>query len=404
MYRDDTIKISLDPGYDGVKVTAEGLTFDFPSVVVDITGKEENFIAGFSKKNYILSHYIPNRSHLLGEHAEMLILENDIERAFEEKAGMLDSYEKFSTQDSEITLITAIGMSLIRVSQFREKHNIGPQIDLTKPINEDSKLKIFVSVALPHDAVDKAWPGIKQKLVGRKQFAIETENGRFDLDFTIEEGHCQATSQVIDAFIGTIIDDNGNYYSEVEEDVFLTELPAVVIDGGFKTTADFGLTKNLMVENAKSEFDYSMSIVYKNVAKRIKQDYERDVKYYQLKAILKNDDGKIMVIDENDRSKEVDIKPLLEEEKRKIAHVYIEHICNKYNNLLNHKKLIIGGGTGAAFYPYFKEFIEDKRSHLRDKLVLTNYKFMGSNIDPVFAISVGQYKLMKKQLNDAITS
>jgi len=388
--RDMDIIISVDPGFDGIKTTVNGINLFIPNLAVNITGKEKDFIKGFNK-NFILSKYIKGISYLVGEHAEQITGIDSVERQLETVEGVNTSYKKFTTEESEVSILTSIGMALIKWAEINK-------LDVETVLGEKSMYTIWVGIALPESAMEETWPSVLQTLVGRKCFEIETEERTYNLDFVIEANHCQPTSQVKDAYWGTILNDEGDFYDGMENSM-TTDLPAVVVDGGFKTIADFTLTRNLLVTNAESNTDYAMLNIYRSTIDFIKKEYSTEISIYKMKDILKNEGG-IMYYLKDGKSASLDINVILEQEKERIAKEYIDYLCRKYNQLLDKKKIIISGGTGTAYYEYFKKFVEESRSHLKDKLVLTDYEFMGSKINPVFGISVGQYKVLKKLIKD----
>ena len=387
------ILISVDPGYDATKVCVNGIIFKIPACVIDITGKTGNYI-GNKKKGFILSSYIEGKECLVGEQARMLLMEPDVQKIQNQKSGMLDSYEKFETQDSEINIMTSIGIALIEYEKLCTSKEILPALDLSKPIDENSPLEIYLAVALPNDALNETWSTVKQQVVGRHRFSLETEEKKYQLDFVIKKENCMANSQVVAALIGSVSDDVG-----VILDDELDELPVLVIDGGSKTIGDFKLTKNLMVESASSNTDFAMENINKKVAEIINEQYNReDIRSYNIKNIL--EDGGQLVYENGETTDVVDVQQIVAVETKSMCERYIEYLNNKYNKLLDIKKILVYGGTGAAYYEQILNYVNNHKKHLQGKVHLANYKFIGQQIDPVFAVCIGMYKTLHAQVDE----
>lgn len=387
------ILMAIDPGFDATKVCVNGLTFKIPACVIDITGKLGNYITK-KKDGYILSRYIEGKECLVGEHAVALLMEPDVQVIRNEKSGMIESYEKFETEESQINIMTAIGMALIKYEALCKEKDILPALDLSQPIDENSPLTIFVGVALPHDALEDAWKSVKRHIVGHHEFQIETDTGVHNLNFTIDSAHCMANSQVVEAFLGSIMDDTGRVL-----DAEMEELPALVIDGGQKTVGDFKFIRSRRVEQAESNTDFAMDNIYKKVAKTLNEEYGRtDIKSYNIRNILEENDGKL-VYENNDNTAIVDVKAMVEAETDEMFKGYIDYLNQKYNKLLDIKRIFVYGGTGAAYYERLCNYVANHKEHLRGKVSLADYQFMGRSILPVEAVSVGTYKTLHQAVD-----
>ena len=86
------------------------------------------------------------------------------------------------------------------------------------------------------------------------------------------------------------------------------------------------------------------------------------------------------------------------EQERKLCDGLIDYLNTKFEDLLDVKQMLITGGTGAAYYKHISSYMKEKRGHLEGKVLLTNYKFQGKEIEPVFAIAIGVYKTIRYQV------
>lgn len=404
---DGNIYIAIDPGYNATKVCVNGLLFSIPASIVDITGKLQNYITE-KAEGYILSRYVRGKDYLIGEHARALLMEPDVQEIMNQKSGMLESYEKFETEESQINILTAIGMALIKYEEACKRDNLLPEIDLSQPIDNNSSVTLYVGIALPNDAASKIWTSVHPRIVGHHQFEIETNTGVHNLDFTIYDENCGAGSQVEEAFMGYIMDDGGYALKERMDAM----LPALIIDGGYKTIADMKYMGIGMIVGAESNTEFAMGNIYKKVADELHEKYGRaDIHAYNI-GMLNRDElaeraaaedeiaeelkkpVEINYID-GDEVKSVDMRALIEAETDDTFNAYVEYLNEKYNKLLEIKSILVCGGTGKRYYERLCEYIDNHRQNLKGKVLLADYEFLGEKIQPVYAICIGMYKHLK---------
>lgn len=408
---DYTLVISIDPGYDATKIVINGLMFSIPCNVCDVTEFiDKNSMVGEKKAGFILSHYIQGKKYLVGEEARKLMLERHMRDQQVIKESMSNSFERFSMMETEINMMTAVGMALVLYGEHTKKSKQQPILDIlpgndekTREHNEAelARFNVVIGVALPNDAVEDVWPTVERKLTGIHEVNFETADHFYHLKFNIpEKGHTMALSQAVCALLGAASDDEGE---ENENSKVLEKLPVLVIDGGYKTVGLFKLTTIKMVDEAESNGDLAMGTVHRRVAERLKKEYERNnIHQFSIPAILEDPHthGEITYIKDGNTST-VNIQTLLEEESEKVCDELIEYINKKYEDLLDIKQILITGGTGAAYYERFMEYIREHKAHLVNNVILTNYTFLGKPIDPVYAIAVGMYKTLLNQIHMA---
>ena len=407
---DNYIEIGIDPGFDGTKVCINGIMFKVPNNIMDITGKKNEFLTLGERKagGYICSRYIRDKEYLIGELARKSINEKLAKANEKIKMTVNDSQERFGTMDFECNMMSVIGIALIEYAKETMRNEWRPcytimdsnKGDGNRVIPSLKTAEIVVGVALPHDYVDSVWPNISKFLIGEHHFEIELQDGIYELNFEIKPGRAIPASQAICALLGTAADDEGVIKNESN---ILKNLPALVIDGGYKTVGLFQLTKAYQVSEAESNENFAMGNVHKRVAKILQEEFGRtDIEAFSIPSIIENDDGKIICINPNNHGTiELDVTEMINEEVAKICEELLDYLNEKYNNLLDTKEVIITGGTGAAYYDHVAKYLNEQRNHLRGKIILTSYKFRGQEIEPVYAIAVGMYKTLKHQVNVA---
>lgn len=425
-YQNKDLLISVDPGYDATKVVINGVMLSVPNNILDITGQTKDFLAlGDSKaKGYLCSHYIDGKEYLVGTLARKSIMEKKVRDAELTKYQMMDSYERFKTQDFEVNLMTVIGYAIVEYAKKTMKNNWKPELTVmetseTVMVDGERKEKkvytipslkdwrIIVGVALPNDVADLSspkcvWPDIRKFLIKKQEFCIDVNMETYRLNFEIVPGHAMPASQVICALLGAAADDDGAI--DKDKDI-LKKLPVIVIDGGYKTVGLFMLTQAQKVSEAESNTAYAMGNVHKEVANILREDYGREIEPYQIPYILNEEDGKIncLVTEGNGEQtvEEVDVQEIVYASEEALCEKLIEYLNKKFDNLLDVKQILITGGTGSAYYKHISKYMAEKRKNLKDSVILTNYKFKGKAIDPVFAIALGMFKTLNDQLTKA---
>ena len=70
----------------------------------------------------------------------------------------------------------------------------------------------------------------------------------------------------------------------------------------------------------------------------------------------------------------------------------IQHLNQKYNNLLDINYVLVTGGTGAVFFDQLKSFYVDSGVLEADHFLLANAELEGASHSIEFAVAVGAYK------------
>lgn len=390
------IVITVDPGFDATKVVINGMIFKVPWNVVDVTESRDTGIQILAKtEDYILSHYIEGKSYLVGEQARKQLGMRSAKDMQNVKQSLMDSFGKFTSEDFEINVMSSIGYALVRYSQKLEK-------DKKMGFNtaDMSDYKLFVGIALPHDALDIARNSVLKKIANQHSFKLELDDGDHELNFKIEKGKCFFMSQAIMALMGAITDDNG----ETDPDnIILQNLPTLVIDGGYKTMGIFVLTAagRIDVTGDASNTDFAMNVVHKRIAEVLQKEYGRtDIQDYNIPDIIESDGGRV-VYEKDGNTDVVEIAPIFTQTVKDLFNEMMDYINQNFERLLNIKSILVAGGTGSLYYPLMTEYVKTNKKHLEGKVIITDYKFLKGTISPEFAIAVGMYKVMKRLIQRA---
>lgn len=386
--------ISIDPGFDAFKVIVNGEQYTLAKDVVRT--KEDNLLSVKRDDDYILSHYIAGESFFVGPNARKL-LSNKNYQEIQNKRETADTEleTRFTTQEFEIGLWTSIGYALIRYSNdYPEEFDIEAYTawikkDETRDKNKDkyyADLVFAVAVALPNDAMNE-WASVKNMLLKPVEFTIETIWGEYEINLKFQDGQLIVNSQVVVAMLGELIDNEGNTTA-----LDNNTLPAIVIDGGYRTVGMFELSEALSVEDGESNIDFAMHNVNIEVANELQAEpYNRtDIHSYNIEKLIekkeivryKNKDGIV---------EEAPLKDIRQEKINEKCTGLIKHLEEKFNDLLDVKQIIIVGGTGSVYYPIIKDYIDKNYSYINVRLIESEMN--GKPVPPVFAVAMGMYRV-----------
>ena len=398
--RSKNICITVDPGFDATEVVVNGQLFNIPNAILDITGKTREFLElgnGRRTKGYLVSHYISNKEYLVGELARKSLNEKAEREEFMAKHDMMDSKNRFETTDFEVNLMTCIGVAIVRYAKESVARHLKPEIDITNP-NDVEGCRFYIGVALPNDWVDDVGPTVKKYIIGEHEYTVDMEDGSYKLRFSVGNNNVFCTSQAVCALIGTAYNDAGKLIPGCST---LQNLPAIIIDGGYRTMGIFQLTTANRVSAAESNTDFAMGNVYKEVAEILKNKYgRRNIHDFMIPEIIASGGAVNYLTHSKENEDEtisstVDVNKIVAEVRENVCSELISYLDAKYDNFLETKQIIVTGGTGAAYYEQINEYLTKHRSHLAGHVILTDYEFLGSSIDPVYGVVVGLYKITK---------
>ena len=401
MKAEDSIFIGVDPGFDSIKVVINGYFLKFPKEVADITGIEDARFLGKKNKTFLKANYIEGKQHLVGEYAATFLSEQGgkVANGIEESERLHDTFETFKTVDKQILIMTAIGKGLINYAQQVGNNHLVTIVDNedgTHDVRVIGMTKIYVGIALPHDAVDDSWKYIETWLKGQHKFSLETADGLYRFD--IDTKRSMVGSQVISALYGVLTNDEGAL--EDEESGMLGEdrLPAIVIDGGYLTLGVAHFTSVKLVDDSDSNLSFAMKNIYENVAANIRKTTGREeVTSILVKQTMRKKDKTLNYVDKDGNGHTINVDEIVTEETRNVCEKMVAELKQKYNNLVDIKSIIITGGTGIAYYDHIKEMLAPCKWI---NVILTDYEFFGEKITPDYAIVIGMYKVLRETVKE----
>ncbi len=366
-----TLYVALDPGFDSIKVVANGKAFKFPFAAEET---DERKITDYGiRDDFILYRDASGSTYRVGQYARELLFDNKDSAALDERMKEFYSEKRFISSEFLVGLRTAIALAIS-----------------SNGMTEDRALDIHLMVTLPHAIRQKYAASIIGNAAGEHHFSIRQGTGPENVyHFTIREDHIHTVSQTIAAILGETSDEQGNI--DQEKFFYLSNGPTLVIDGGYYTTGLVVVSRGGSVDDTKTESDtlHAMRNVNEALADAL-QDKRPDLKHFVVEYLLQSG-GKIKYL-EDGTAKTIDLYALRAEKAAMVCDSLIQHLNQKYNNLLDINYVLVTGGTGAVFFDQLKSFYVDSGVLEADHFLLANAELEGASHSIEFAVAVGAYK------------
>lgn len=366
-----TLYVALDPGFDSIKVVANGKAFKFPFAAEET---DERKITDYGiRDDFILYRDASGSTYRVGQYARELLFDNKDSAALDERMKEFYSEKRFISSEFLVGLRTAIALAIA---------NNG--------MTEDRALDIHLMVTLPHAIRQKYAASIIGNAAGEHHFSIRQGTGPENVyHFNIREDHIHTVSQTIAAILGETSDEQGNI--DQEKFFYLSNGPTLVIDGGYYTTGLVVVSRGGSVDDTKTESDtlHAMRNVNEALAEAL-QDKRPDLKHFVVEYLLQSG-GKIKYL-EDGAAKTIDLYALRAEKAAMVCDSLIQHLNQKYNNLLDINYVLVTGGTGAVFFDQLKSFYVDSGILEADHFLLASAELSGVSHSIEFAVAAGAYK------------
>ena len=323
--------IGLDIGYSSVKGMSQNSLFTFPK---------------FAKK-------LPKNAVTLAKPLDTDILYRDCETgdvyAVGEKAEKMLSIEAASDNDptlfgrnhyySEIFKIA----SRVGLGMAMQSNNYG------SPIGK----RLIVQTGLPSAYVFDDTRYIKEVFTDHYNFDLKIGKEEWQhFEFELTENDIFVMQQPMGTLISLVCDRNGVQTLDSEA-LFRSRI--LVFDPGFKT-GDTAYIKggDINIGDCQTFEELSMMEILTRTINKIRSKYGVSVTIPAMQNYLET--GEVKVFDrKNMRSYPVDFAELLEASSMEVCDMAISKLVEVYNYFSEVDYLTLSGGTGAAWYPYFKE-------------------------------------------------
>jgi len=369
----EKLLISIDPGFDSMKVIANGQHFKFPFSAVET---DERKMSDYGKrKDFILYKDETGATWRVGQNARALI--------YQDKNNQDDPMQDFYTEDRFVSSEFTVGI----------RSAIAKAIVLTGLYEQQKNLDIHLIVALPHAVRDKYMSTVIGLVAGEHHFFVTLgEEPERAYRFHIQESNVYTISQTIAAILGETSDDLG--YINEEKFFYLSNGPTLVIDAGYYTVGLVPVSRGGSVDDAKSESDttHAMKNVNMAIAKEI-AERRPDIKHYTVEYLLSQGESEIRYLDQSKGKVErIDLSVLRKEKLKLICEDFIRYLNQKYNNLLDFRYILVTGGTGANYFEQMLSYYKELGLMDEEHMLLTNPVIQDAPVPIEFSIAVGAYK------------
>ncbi len=398
-----TIRVAVDAGFSGGKVTVNKLVFNIPFVCIQNDSlKDGDYSLRRVDDNFIQSTY-DGVSYTVGEVARTYLLRS---KKAENTDGIMQGFytvSRFTTREFEMTLKTLIAYGLVKYEEYTKSNS---KVE-TFMLEEADQWDIQVGVSLPQSYLTEYRVLIRNYLIGKDgdqpiQLGIVMgTNEEREVSFHVNK-NVTCNGQTILAIINELMDEEGN-----DVDEMFDNLPSVVLDGGYKTMGEALVDVDQSVVGANSNTEYAMMNINERVTEEISR-YAAGYHDYMMDELAERGEV-IHYLDGEGQVKDISVRELKDRETTAASEKLIEHLLEKFDNLLKVKMILVAGGSGSVFYPFIKEYCDEKRQYLSDKVILAcsnpenvfhgiveeEGRFVEKEItDPVYAVSLGLYKQM----------
>ncbi|WP_289026734.1 hypothetical protein [uncultured Flavonifractor sp.] len=371
--------IAIDPGFDAMKVIANGVHFKFPFSAVETDERKMSDYG--SRQGFILYKDSSGATWRVGQYARTLMFENKSQQ--EDSTAKLYTEERFVSPEAAVGILSAIARA----------------IDLTGLYEEQQNLDIRLIVALPHAVRNKYASTIVGLVSGEQRFymTFDSEPERA-YRFTIKEPNVMTVSQTIAAILGETSDDNG--YINAAKYCYLANGPTLVIDGGYYTVGLVPVSRGGSVDDdrAESNTNYAMKNVNLGVAREI-ADSRPDIKHYAVEYLLSQGEREIRYMDKNEgKVVRVDLSAIRERKLQSVCGNFIRYLNKKYDNLIDFRYILVTGGTGASFFQQMLDYYKGTGLMDEEHMLLAKPVVAGKELPIEFAVAVGAYKGLRGKI------
>lgn len=365
--------VSIDPGFDNMKVIANGQHYKFPFNAVET---DERKMSDYGRRDgFILYKDESGTTWRVGQYARGLIFDNKEQQEQAEKMRGFYTEERFTSNEFMVGLRTALAMAINKAGLY----------------DCQASLDIRLIVALPHSCRAKFSSTIVGATAGKHSFFMRFDDSQEkSYRFTIQESNVYTISQTIAAILGETSDDNGNINEE--KFFYLSNGPTLVIDGGYYTVGLVPVSRGGSVDDARAESDTGHAMKMVNVAVEQEIANQRpDIKHYSIEYLLTQDDGRVRYL-ENGKARTIDLAAIRSEKIQEVCAHFAGYLDKKYNNLLDFKYVLVTGGTGACFYQQLLTYYKEASIMDEEHMMLTSPVINDKPLPIEFSIAAGAYK------------
>lgn len=315
--------IGLDMGYSAPKCVHENGNFVFPNYCKKIVGE---MFGELSKNDFIYIDGDTGEKYCVGDMAIASLTEDSI---VEEEA--MYGRNHYLHEDFKVKYRTALGLALWNITT-------------------DGK-DVFIQTGLPPAYITKDEPYLRSVLEGHHVFDVCMGMQRRHFDVTILPENVDVMYQPMGTYNSILFDDYGN---PVKNAPSFARAKLLVLDGGFGTLDKFFVNVN-QLEKLETNVKLGMKRVLEETRDMMERDLGAKIAIPTMQQCLKSGCVKITDI-ATLTTKEYPIGDYFEKANEIVREEALDSI--KDYIAMGVKYLFITGGTGAAWYQFFKKKLE----------------------------------------------
>lgn len=323
--------IGLDAGYSSMKVFYEGGYFCFPSFAKRL---DKEMLDIPTENDIFFKDHNTGDTYLIGRAAQEMISSGDTN----DTDGEMFSRKRYASRMFRILCQTAIGIATADKRDTRE---------------------IVVQTGLPSSYVNGDAGDLRKALSAPAHFSLRFGTGKwkeYTLKLNPEHIFCDMP-QPAGSLYSVVIQSDGKYTQDAKKYLLGNTL---VMDVGFGTYDFYGL-KNRTVACKESINQIGMHEIMKHTSKKILDSMFEDIRVQALQKCLET--GTVICVNEDDmKTEEKSIAPLLEEANEEVFREAFEKAKAVTNAFRDYQYIIIAGGTGEAWYEKIKETFQNMQT------------------------------------------
>lgn len=321
--------IGLDAGYSSMKVYYETGYFCFPSFVKAVSEDQLTI----QTQEDILYRDANGDLFILGKTAQNMVGSTDTNDTESE----LYSRKRYTSRSFHILCNAALALALQK--------------------QRDGRTAV-IQTGLPTAYMEADSPALRKALCLNQEFELKVglEPWRkCKLEFQPDQIFIMP--QPAGSLYSSLIRGNGDYASDAKDFLYQNTL---VMDIGFGTFDFYGV-KSRSIVCKESIDDIGMREVLKRTSGLILEDLNEDIRVPALQKHLET--GVIEYVNEEEmEAGEKELSPYLTKANEEVFKKAMEKAKNVTNSFREYKYLIIGGGTGEAWYGKIEEFLKKMKT------------------------------------------
>ena len=316
--------IAVDIGFSSVKGLAPNKRFCFPSYVK----KMNSSLMSIDEED--IYYRDKDGTYLIGTKAQDLVRAddtNDTDSSFDRN--------RYFTKEFVILARTAVAIGLMN---NEERGNQG-------------QLRPFVQTGLPAAYLKADAPKIKAAFSQPGTYEIKIGSGKWlQFENTLKSSDINVTSQPAGTLNSILFDDNGEPRKQARQ---IMEKNIIIADFGFGTFDPYGVVNREKVLE-ESINNLGMKRVLEVASEYIYKEFNMDIKIPQMRKCMK--DGYFKIVDiQQMTSKKIPLDSYIERACKEVATQAATKLYEMAGYFQDYDILVVTGGTGAAWFDYFKE-------------------------------------------------